>query len=155
MSTTIVHVEAREILDSRGHPTVEATVVLEDESYGEVGIDEDENIAIGLPGPGIAHRGDVTQLDMMHRRPMMPGHGRGVVRGRVVDHDDLVVRLQRVRRVMNRLNRARQVRRLVVRRDDEGDSVHDGSSVRFHDGKMNQKFNHSRCPKTLRSPDRS
>ncbi|MEK6677725.1 MAG: phosphopyruvate hydratase [Planctomycetota bacterium] len=35
MSTTIVHVEAREVLDSRGHPTVEACVVLEDESVGE------------------------------------------------------------------------------------------------------------------------
>jgi enolase len=35
MSTTIVHVEAREVLDSRGNPTVEATVVLEDESVGE------------------------------------------------------------------------------------------------------------------------
>ncbi len=35
MSTTIVHVEGREILDSRGHPTVEAVVVLEDESFGE------------------------------------------------------------------------------------------------------------------------
>jgi len=38
MSTAIVHVEAREILDSRGHPTVEATVVLEDESYGEAAV---------------------------------------------------------------------------------------------------------------------
>ncbi len=38
MSTTIVHVEGREILDSRGHPTVEATVVLEDESYGEAAV---------------------------------------------------------------------------------------------------------------------
>lgn len=38
MSTTIVHIEAREILDSRGHPTVEATVVLEDESVGEAAI---------------------------------------------------------------------------------------------------------------------
>jgi len=35
MPTTIIHVEAREILDSRGHPTVEASVVLEDESHGE------------------------------------------------------------------------------------------------------------------------
>jgi len=34
MSTIITHVEGREILDSRGNPTVEATVVLEDESYG-------------------------------------------------------------------------------------------------------------------------
>ncbi len=35
MPTTIIHVEAREILDSRGHPTVEASVVLEDDSHGE------------------------------------------------------------------------------------------------------------------------
>ncbi|RME39932.1 MAG: phosphopyruvate hydratase [Planctomycetota bacterium] len=38
MSTTIIHVEAREILDSRGFPTVEATVVLEDESAGEAAV---------------------------------------------------------------------------------------------------------------------
>jgi len=38
MSTTIVHVEGREILDSRGNPTVEATVVLEDESYGKAAV---------------------------------------------------------------------------------------------------------------------
>lgn len=38
MSTTIVHVEAREILDSRGFPTVEASVVLEDESCGEAAV---------------------------------------------------------------------------------------------------------------------
>jgi len=36
--TTIAHVEAREILDSRGNPTLEATVVLEDESYGEAAV---------------------------------------------------------------------------------------------------------------------
>ena len=38
MSTTIVHIEAREILDSRGYPTVEASVVLEDESCGEAAV---------------------------------------------------------------------------------------------------------------------
>jgi len=38
MSTTIVHVAAREILDSRGYPTVEASVVLEDESCGEAAV---------------------------------------------------------------------------------------------------------------------
>jgi len=38
MSTTIAHVEAREILDSRGFPTVESTVVLEDESVGEAAV---------------------------------------------------------------------------------------------------------------------
>ncbi|MCH7924885.1 MAG: phosphopyruvate hydratase [Planctomycetes bacterium] len=38
MSTTIVHVEAREILDSRGLPTLEATVVLEGESWGEAAV---------------------------------------------------------------------------------------------------------------------
>jgi len=36
--TTIIHVEAREVLDSRGYPTVEATVVLEDESFGEAAV---------------------------------------------------------------------------------------------------------------------
>lgn len=35
MSTTIIHVEGREVLDSRGFPTVQATVVLEDHSAGE------------------------------------------------------------------------------------------------------------------------
>jgi len=38
MSTIIIHVEGREILDSRGNPTVEATVVLEDESTGEAAV---------------------------------------------------------------------------------------------------------------------
>ena len=38
MSTIITHIEGREILDSRGHPTVEATVVLEDESFGEAAV---------------------------------------------------------------------------------------------------------------------
>ena len=38
MSTSIVHVAAREILDSRGFPTVEASVVLEDESCGEAAV---------------------------------------------------------------------------------------------------------------------
>lgn len=33
-----MHVEAREILDSRGFPTLEATVVLEDESVGEAAV---------------------------------------------------------------------------------------------------------------------
>ncbi|MBN2560353.1 MAG: phosphopyruvate hydratase [Phycisphaerae bacterium] len=35
MSTGIIHVQAREVLDSRGNPTVEAVVVLEDGSYGQ------------------------------------------------------------------------------------------------------------------------
>ncbi len=34
-STNIVHVAGREVLDSRGNPTVEATVVLEDGQYGQ------------------------------------------------------------------------------------------------------------------------
>lgn len=38
MSTTITHIQGREILDSRGHPTVEAVVVLEDGSYGEAAV---------------------------------------------------------------------------------------------------------------------
>jgi enolase len=38
MSTNIVHVSGREILDSRGNPTVEAIVVLEDESVGQAAV---------------------------------------------------------------------------------------------------------------------
>ncbi len=38
MSTTIIEVHGREILDSRGNPTVEAVVVLEDQSYGEAAV---------------------------------------------------------------------------------------------------------------------
>ncbi len=38
MSTVIVEVHGREILDSRGFPTVEAVVVLEDGSYGEAAV---------------------------------------------------------------------------------------------------------------------
>ncbi|MFH0983430.1 MAG: phosphopyruvate hydratase [Planctomycetota bacterium] len=38
MSTTIVEVEALEILDSRGHPTLSATVTLEDGSTGEAAV---------------------------------------------------------------------------------------------------------------------
>lgn len=38
MPTTLVHVQAREILDSRGNPTVEAVVVLEDGSAGEAAV---------------------------------------------------------------------------------------------------------------------
>lgn len=50
--TTIVHIAGREVLDSRGHPTVEATVVLEDGSYGEAmvpsGASTGENEAVEL-----------------------------------------------------------------------------------------------------------
>src|SRR5512134_32653 len=38
MSTEIISVSAREILDSRGNPTVEATVVLEDGSVGQAAV---------------------------------------------------------------------------------------------------------------------
>ncbi len=37
-SSTIVHIEAREILDSRGNPTLGATVVLENGAYGEAAV---------------------------------------------------------------------------------------------------------------------
>ena len=50
--TTIIHIEGREVLDSRGNPTVEATVVLEDGSYGEAavpsGASTGENEAVEL-----------------------------------------------------------------------------------------------------------
>jgi enolase len=38
MSTAIVQVIGREILDSRGNPTVEAAVVLEDGSIGQAAV---------------------------------------------------------------------------------------------------------------------
>jgi len=38
MSTTIIHVSGREILDSRGNPTVEATVVLENDIIGQAAV---------------------------------------------------------------------------------------------------------------------
>src|SRR5512134_2175810 len=38
MSTEIISVSAREILDSRGNPTLEATVVLEDYSVGRAAV---------------------------------------------------------------------------------------------------------------------
>jgi enolase len=38
VSTEIVHVEGREILDSRGNPTVEAAVVLEDGAFGQAAV---------------------------------------------------------------------------------------------------------------------
>src|SRR5512134_1910293 len=38
MSTEIISVSAREILDSRGNPTLEATVVLEDYSVGQAAV---------------------------------------------------------------------------------------------------------------------
>ncbi len=38
MSTVIVEIHGREILDSRGNPTVEAVVVLEDGSFGEAAV---------------------------------------------------------------------------------------------------------------------
>ncbi len=38
MSTTIVEIHGREILDSRGNPTVEAVVALDDGSYGQAAV---------------------------------------------------------------------------------------------------------------------
>ncbi|NOT01932.1 MAG: phosphopyruvate hydratase [Phycisphaerales bacterium] len=38
MSSTIVEIHAREVLDSRGFPTVEAVVVLESEAHGEAAV---------------------------------------------------------------------------------------------------------------------
>ena len=50
--STIVHVEALEILDSRGFPTLEAVVVLEDGSAGQAAVPPGattvEHYAVGL-----------------------------------------------------------------------------------------------------------
>ena len=66
MSTTIVHVEAREILDSRGYPTVEASVVLEDESYGEAAV------------PSGASTGEHEAVELRDGDPKRY-HGKGVL----------------------------------------------------------------------------
>ena len=54
MSTEIVHVHGREVLDSRGNPTVEAVVVLEDGSAGQAivpsGASTGEHEAVELRG---------------------------------------------------------------------------------------------------------
>ncbi len=73
MSTTIVHVSAREILDSRGHPTIEATVVLEDESYGEAAV------------PSGASTGEHEAVELRDGDPKRYG-GKGVLRA--VEHVD-------------------------------------------------------------------
>ena len=66
MSTMIVHVEAREVLDSRGNPTVEATVVLEDESVGEASV------------PSGASTGDHEAVELRDGDPKRFG-GKGVL----------------------------------------------------------------------------
>ncbi|MFQ5590967.1 MAG: phosphopyruvate hydratase [Phycisphaerae bacterium] len=66
MSTTIVHVEAREILDSRGFPTLEASVVLEGESYGEAAV------------PSGASTGEHEAVELRDGDPKRYG-GRGVL----------------------------------------------------------------------------
>lgn len=52
MNSEIVHVHGREVLDSRGNPTVEAVVVLEDGSVGQAivpsGASTGENEAVEL-----------------------------------------------------------------------------------------------------------
>jgi enolase len=71
MSTTIVHVEGREVLDSRGFPTVEATVVLEDESHGEAAV------------PSGASTGEHEAVELRDGDPKRY-HGKGVLKA--VEH---------------------------------------------------------------------
>jgi enolase len=71
MSTTIMHVEGREILDSRGNPTVEATVVLEDGSAGEAA------------GPSGASTGEHEAVELRDGDPKRYG-GKGVLQA--VEH---------------------------------------------------------------------
>ena len=71
MSTTIVHVEGREILDSRGNPTVEAVVVLEDGSYGDAAV------------PSGASTGEHEAVELRDGDPKRYG-GKGVLKA--VEH---------------------------------------------------------------------
>ena len=75
MSTTITHVEGREVLDSRGFPTVEATVVLEDGSYGEAAV------------PSGASTGEHEAVELRDGDPKRYG-GKGVLNAvEFVNHD--------------------------------------------------------------------
>ncbi len=76
MSTTIVHVEGREILDSRGFPTVEATVVLEDESVGEAAV------------PSGASTGEHEAVELRDGDPKRFG-GKGVLKAVGFINDEL------------------------------------------------------------------
>jgi len=71
MSTTIMHVQAREVLDSRGFPTVEATVVLEGEAFGEAAV------------PSGASTGEHEAIELRDDDPKRYG-GKGVLRA--VEH---------------------------------------------------------------------
>jgi len=71
MSTTIMHVEGREILDSRGNPTVEAVVVLEDGSYGDAAV------------PSGASTGEHEAVELRDGDPKRYG-GKGVLKA--VEH---------------------------------------------------------------------
>jgi enolase len=73
MSTTIVQVEGREILDSRGFPTVEATVVLEDGSCGDAAV------------PSGASTGEHEAIELRDGDPKRYG-GKGVLKA--VEHID-------------------------------------------------------------------
>ena len=67
MSSVIVHVEGREVLDSRGNPTVEAIVVLDDGSHGEAAV------------PSGASTGENEAVELRDGDPQRYG-GKGVLR---------------------------------------------------------------------------
>ena len=67
MSSVIVHVEGREVLDSRGNPTVEAIVVLDDGSHGEAAV------------PSGASTGENEAVELRDGDPHRYG-GKGVLR---------------------------------------------------------------------------
>ena len=66
-STNIVHVAGREVLDSRGNPTVEATVVLEDGQYGQAIV------------PSGASTGQYEAVELRDKDPKRYG-GKGVLK---------------------------------------------------------------------------
>ena len=54
-----------------------------------VGIEEYENVATRLAGPGVSGRGDLPVGDRNHPAAVLTGDGRGAVAGRIIDDDDL------------------------------------------------------------------
>ena len=48
--STIIDIHAREIIDSRGNPTVEVDVILEDGTMGRAAVPSGASTGVSLPG---------------------------------------------------------------------------------------------------------
>jgi hypothetical protein len=58
-------------------------------SHDRVGVDKDEQLAFGFPGPGVACGSDLPMSDRHHPSTVFASDGCGSVRGRIVNDDNL------------------------------------------------------------------